>query len=598
MKKIDVEKEEKLSMTRELKFKELQDKIDEEEADKIVEEAIRKSKKKVNKEELTTELEQEIDELLEVETKKRGRPRKKVEVENVEEELSELLDDKKKVEEKVQDEVKITKVNPEEDLYLTSSFKPLKHRIKASKIFKFLFKTIFTLGVLGAFVYFVLFPLYKMLEDSKPKAIFDHSLDYVQEQIYSFLDTNIPVDSENFTLETILNLDSNIKDLDDYVDNEFVFTAGYKEKDNLFESGFYVQNKDNVRHGITYYEKDDTVYTKLTTSDKYLKHGFTEDEEDIDDTIVVSTDDYKYYVGKIITVLKESIKEEDLVASKEELTIDGFAIDVVRNSLELNKDQLIKLEKEMNNKLLKDEKFLRIEADINECSLEEVKESYKETIDYEDNYVLSINIYTTKGTKFVGFDIEENGFRNYYFYKYENKFEAHANLTDDEECNTGGDCVADARMIIDLVGTTKNNETVVDVFLNNEDIGSLVVTEFNFNTIDFDYNIIISDIRYQGDVFFEFNKDKKTYDMSFSLEFNDEYVKLSLSIAFDTLDNVGYVEDDKVVDYTEELDATEVVDLYKELDKLDMTDAFDVYMGVLDMIDTLTMEEEKESVTA
>ena len=41
MKKNDVEKEEKLSMTRELKFKELQDKIDEEEADKIVEEAIR-----------------------------------------------------------------------------------------------------------------------------------------------------------------------------------------------------------------------------------------------------------------------------------------------------------------------------------------------------------------------------------------------------------------------------------------------------------------------------------------------------------------------------------------------------------------------------
>lgn len=598
MKKIDVEKEEKLSMTRELKFKELQDQIDEEEADKIVEEAIKKSKKKIKKEELTTELEQEIDELLEVETKKRGRQRKKVELENVEEELSELLDQDKKVEVKSQDEVKITKVNVEEDLYLTSSFKPLKHRIKAGKVFKFLFKLLFTLGVLGAFVYFVLLPLYKMLEDSKPKAIFDHSLDYVQEQIYTFLDTNVPIDTENFTLETILYVDSNIKDMDAYVDNEFVFTVGYKEKDGLFENGYYVQNKNNVRHGVTYLEKDGVAYTKLTTNDSFLKHGFVEEEEELEDTKVISTEDYKYYVSKIVTVLKESIKEDDLVASKEELMIDGFSTQVVRNSLELNKTKLLNIEKEINNKLLKDEKFLKIEAAINDCSLKEVKESYKETSTYEDDYVLSINIYTTKGTKFVGFDIEENGFRNYYFYKYDNKFEAHVNLTDDEECNTGGDCVADARMVIDLVGTTKNNETVVDVLLNSDDIGSLVVTEFNYNTIDFDYNIIIGDIRYQGDVFYEFNKDKKTYDFSFSLEFNDEYVRLSLGIAFDTLVNVGYVDEDNVLDYTDKLSTDEYIDLYKELDKLGMTDSFDIYMDVLDMVDTLTTEEEKESITA
>ena len=85
MKKIDMEKEEKLSMTRELKFKELQEKIDEEEADKIVEEAIKKSKRKASTKNVTTELEQEIDQLLEVETKKRGGKVKKVEVDNIEE---------------------------------------------------------------------------------------------------------------------------------------------------------------------------------------------------------------------------------------------------------------------------------------------------------------------------------------------------------------------------------------------------------------------------------------------------------------------------------------------------------------------------------
>ena len=43
-----VENEEKLSMTRELRFKELQEQIDEEETNKIVEEAIAKSRKKVD----------------------------------------------------------------------------------------------------------------------------------------------------------------------------------------------------------------------------------------------------------------------------------------------------------------------------------------------------------------------------------------------------------------------------------------------------------------------------------------------------------------------------------------------------------------------
>ena len=68
-KKKELESEEKLAMTRELKFKELQDKIDEEEADRIVEEAIRKSRKKASQtnEELTTF--DEIDQLL-VEFKK------------------------------------------------------------------------------------------------------------------------------------------------------------------------------------------------------------------------------------------------------------------------------------------------------------------------------------------------------------------------------------------------------------------------------------------------------------------------------------------------------------------------------------------------
>jgi hypothetical protein len=599
MKKIDVEKEEKLSMTRELKFKELQDRIDEEESEKMIEEAIKKSKKKVSREDLTSELEQEIDELLEVENKKRGR-RKKVEVDTVDE-IDLLLDKKVKKHSKEEStDVKVTKVGTEEDLYLTSSFKPLKKRMKAGKIFKFLFKLIFTLALFGAFIYFVLLPLYKMLEDSKPKAIFDNTIDFIHKQAEAFVDTNIPIDSENFTIEAILDLDSNIKGVEEFVNNDYVFTFGYNEEKNLVENGYYVQNNDKLRHGVTYFEKNNYFYSKLTTNDSYLNYGLVEESEEevVDAVELISTEEYKYYVSKLFDVLKKSISEEDLVAKKEELVIDGITIDVVRNSLELDKKQVIKIYDYMCSEFLKDEKFLKIESIISESTIEEVKESYKEELVLEDDYVISFNIYTTKGTKFVGIDIEENGFRNFYFYKYDNKFEAHANLSQDSECTTGGDCVADSRFVIDLIGTTKGNETKVDIFLNEEDIGSLEVSEFNLNKIDFDYNIILGDIRYQGDVLYEFDKENKKYTIGFSLEFNDEYVKFTVDLAFDSLKNIGYIDDTKVLDYTDKLSYQEDVVFYQELEKYGMKNAYDTYMGIIDMIDTLTETGETEGVTA
>ena len=161
-----MKKEEKLSMTRELKFKELQDKIDEEEADRIVEEAIRKSRKKASQtnEELTTF--DEIDQLLEQEAKKKKKKKDMV-----------LVDEVVPVEEvKQEQEVSITKINHEDELYLTSSFKPLRKRIKFSKVFVSILKFLFVVVVLALFVIFVILPLYNMIESSRPKSIFNNSI--------------------------------------------------------------------------------------------------------------------------------------------------------------------------------------------------------------------------------------------------------------------------------------------------------------------------------------------------------------------------------------------------------------------------------------
>ena len=208
-KRKNVESEEKLSMTRELKFKDLQDKIDEEEADRIVNEAIKKSKSKPKKK-IDDTFERELDELLEKETKKVKKKK-----ESKHEKMS-VVD--------LNDEVKVKKVDLEDDLYLTTSFKPFRKRFKLSKLLKFLFKTLFLLALLVAFAYFVILPLFNMLNDSKPKVIFDKSLDYIQESINNFFGDDVS-NIDKFSYKFSFNVDGNMEEISNVIDSDFVFAG-------------------------------------------------------------------------------------------------------------------------------------------------------------------------------------------------------------------------------------------------------------------------------------------------------------------------------------------------------------------------------------
>lgn len=621
MKKME-ETEEKLSMTRELKFKELQEKIDEEEADRVVEEAIQKTRRKNSKKSATSELEKEIDDLLMEETKK-SKKIKTLNKEELDEELSNLLDEnvspksnrkksKKEIVEDKDEEVKVTKVNTEDDLYLTSSFKPLKKRMKFSKVLKFIFKIIFSVALIGSFIYFVLFPIYKMIEDSKPKAIFSNTLDYVQEQVNSFLDNNLKINEDKYSMEFVLGFDSDNKKVSEFVDSSFVFYYGTDSNSEILEKGYFVE-KDGIKHGYKEIEENGKKYLHMTTSDYIFEDGemdgykrnnsltgstgsvITKDDKNYVNTIekilnktikaedlianrIVSTEDYKYYVNAIVKALKQTIDTDDLVANREELEIDGFTINVVRNSLEFDKKKMVQFEKDIKNILLKDEKFLNIEAAIKECTVEEIRKSYNEVQEYDDKFNLAINLYTTKGNKFVGFDIEKDGFRDYYFYKYENKFEAHANLSNKKEC-LNGECDSESRKVLHLVGTTKNDITKVDVFLNDEDLGSLEITSFNFDKVDLKYNLLIDDIKYEGNLSLCFQKDEKEYDLSVSMEIDGNYLGINLKLKFDALNDIGSFDESKVIQYDDKTYNKEFNKLLDELEKDDMIDSFELFMN-------------------
>ncbi len=123
-----------------------------------------------------------------------------------------------------------------------------------------------------------------------------------------------------------------------------------------------------------------------------------------------------------------------------------------------------------------------------------------------------INIYTTLFNKFEGIDIEVNGFRIFYYYKIDNKFDVYFNLdlfNKIFETNLGN--------YLEFKGNIeKNNDIYFDIYINsvkNGD-GSIKKSDDNINIkingdnsilIDVNYNYIFNFdkyniIKYDGDV--------------------------------------------------------------------------------------------------
>lgn len=595
--------EEKLSMTRELKFKELQEKIDEEESERIIEEAIKQTKMKDSDNNISSELEQEIDALLEMETKKskKNKVSYKREVEEDTQEVVVKPKKKQKVEvEKNPDEVVINKITPDDDIYLTTSFQPLKKRFRLKKVFKIILRIFFVLLVLGAFAIFVVLPIIKMLNDSKPKVIYNASINYVRDTLNEFVDKVYLEKDGSYMLNSKLLVNTNMDDYKNLNDKKLLLNTGFDFKEDIYDLGMYVADSNGLKYGFNLIEDNNDNYYNLSTSEVFIKNVF--DYTNIDTSIdkldkvnVVTRSEYKYYINKVASALKKSITEDDLVATKEEIDIDGVAISVVRNSFKLNKDRLEKLENDMSKLFLKDKKYLEIEAKILGVSLDEVKEKYEVLTTYDKDYILTFNIYTVNGNEFAGFDIEENGFRNIYYYVIKNKFELHLNIAANETCRKAGNCTAKDMVVIDLIGTTKDEITTIDVYYNNSDIGSLKIKELTEERISLDYKLIYKDIMYEGAFIFGYDKKKEEYLGALSYELTDEYIDLNFVISYDKNADVGKIDGDKLIKYDKEKYDSERAILNEKLTEVGLLDAYNSYESTFNKIFNVNIEVNESS---
>lgn len=577
--------EDKLSMTRELKFKELQDRIDEEESEKIIEEAIKQTKMKDSESSISSELEQEIDALLESETKK-SRKKKVSSKQEDEEPIKEVkVKTKKKVKTREvndTDGVVINKITPDDDIYLTTSFQPLKKRFRLKKVFKVILRMIFVLLVLGAFSIFVVLPIIKMLNDSKPKVIYNVSINYIRDTLNEFVDRVYLEKDGSYMLNSKLLINTNMDDYKNLNDKNLLLNTGFDFKNDIYDLGMYISDSNNLKYGFNLIEKDDESYYNLTTSENFIKNALDYSNLDsyidnLDKVNVLTRSEYKYYIDKIASVLKNSINDDDLVATKEEIDVDGVSTSVVRNSFKLNKDKLEKLENDMSKLFLKDKKYLEIEAKLLGVSLDEVKEKYGVLTEYDKDYILTFNIYTINGNEFAGFDIEENGFRNIYYYTIKNKFEFHLNIAADETCRKAGNCTAKDMVVIDLIGTTKDDVTTIELYYNTSDIGSLKVKELTEERISLDYKLVYEDTVYGGAFILGYDSKKEEYLGALSYESVDKYIDLNFVVSYDNKATIGKINSDKVVIYNkEEMDSDRAI-LNEKLTEVELLDAYNSY---------------------
>ncbi len=567
-----------ISMTREIKYKDLQDVIDKGEEPSTLETTSK-----------IAELKEDIAEVEDI-------------LENTDhlealEKMSKEETEETKEEEKKEDsntDVKIEQVSGKsdmDDIYLTTSFQPFKKRFKITRLIKRVIVFILVLGLIGGIGYFGVYPLLEKYVFNTPKRIFENSIDYVVDLVNNTVLTDDESNEEiksflyNYKMDIKTNLEGG-EFLNDY-DYELKLGSDFKQNSFMLD---LLMVKDNNKVGLQTYMKDKKTYVKYSTDEKYMLYeengedvGTWELEEAINGLNQVSLDDLKYYVTGELEIFKSLLDEKYLSKAKDEITIDGKSVQVTRNTLKIDQETAIEIEKKFYEKLKEDKKLLEIYATMMDSTVSEA-EDFIDSIDYEETYDekydAAINIYTVKGNEFVGVDYEENGFRLAYYYRNDYEFDLYLNLTEDEDCKEGADCVADNKVVFQISGETKDDVTEVVVKYNNKKIATLNVREFTDKKIDLDYEFTFQGLSFDGFIKVEVNGENSNIDMK--VNFSDFYIEVICDAKLEYNKGLPKIGDNDYVPYSEAEDAKRSEVFEKKLEE----------MGILKVLEELFTEEE------
>ncbi len=584
----DEEKIENLSTTRQIKYKELQNSLDSNAINNVIDDDVKEDDEiATNNSEENKPIKENVEDILE--NTDHLQALEKMPQDDKEEHVIEENSDEDSTDVKIE---QVSGKSDLDDLYLTTSFQPFRKRFKLSKLFKKIIIIILIIGIVGGIGYFGIYPLAQKYIFNTPKKVFERSIDYVSDMVGNIIPAE---DENNKEIESLLykyNIDfnSDIEGSEILSDYNYAIDFGVDFKKNIMLlNGTMDKGEESV--GISLYQKEKDAYLKYSTDDNYMLVNNDAEEvngfelQDIFNSInQVSTSDMKYAITADLNIYKSLLDDKYLSKDKDEITIDGKAIEVTRNTLKLDQKAAIELDKKYYEKVKEDKKLLEILAIYEDMATSEY-EDYIDNInvedEYEKDYEEAINIYTTKGNKFVGFDIEENGFRVMYYYTNNNEFDFYINLTDDEVCQAGMDCAAEDKTVFQVTGEKKDNETETVIKYNNKKIATLYVKTFTKDLIDLDYELNFQGVYFEGTLKIEGILDKNKSNIDLNVKTSEFFMNLKLEWEAKYNCDVEIVKGDDFVPYSEEEDTKRSEKFSEKLDEL----------GILDIInETATTE--------
>ncbi len=554
LKKYEEDIDEKMSMTREIKFKDLQESMDKEakneEVQKTTEESISKTSiKKLDKDEEVAKVlkvEEEIDKIRDEENKKR----KELKIKEVNEEV-----------------LKSSNEEIDDDIYLTTSFKPLKTRISFIKIVKKIGIFMLFILVLGCVGYFAGVPMYKKYINSRPKIIFDKTIEYVSDKMINVIN-DFNIGNNSILTDIKFNVDNGLGELNE---GNFGYRLGIAS--NRYENSLYMEI-ENSNYGINDYFNSGKSYTNFSTSDKYflmeqnkIDKVYNKYSGYLNNIFEISSDDLRYVVLKERDIIKGLLLNEYIVSSKTEIDINNKSIEVVKNSYVIDKSNIKKIQKKYYEELIKDDKLIKIMSELSNLSVKEYKNELSNLVDsdIDDDYKLAFNIYTMEATKVVGLDIEENGFCLFYLYFYENDFDFYANLND--------------RDVVEFKGK-KEDDIKATIKYNADKIIDLNIKNFDKERVEFSYFFETKKRDYSGEFVLR-EKEESVYDVEFSLRY-DDYL-----YSFNSLFDLHYndfknVNEENIVKYSVKNYSNESLLFYEEIEEIGIKEGFLKWQEIFD----------------
>ncbi len=511
-KDLEEEKEEKLSVTREIKYEELQKEIDnsvtiadyEEMTD--MEEAPKKKEitdtSEIQVEDVPEEIKEETEELEEVveEVKEEKKPEKKTPRKVKKEDTAEV----KIIDEPTEELLALDgeeSDKDEDDLYLTQSMTPIKKKFRLRGFVKFLI-VLFILVILGLFVFFKFIrPLYSNLVNADPQKVFENSMDEYSKNVSESVNEYAYDGAIGININT--RIDANIYNFAS--GNDTVYSVSYLYNPSKKQMVSDIAVAAGEKYEDIFVLDNKMVYEKLSTYDKFIKledfasvmkdNTYYKEHKDNFNKLqkYLLPGDYAYYIKTTMGIIKDNFNNEMFSKKNDKIERKEEKINVIRNTLTLTDEKIKAINNTIKEKTKTDATFKRA-YDVYGSLLDNSKKK------------LIINIYTKLNNKVVGFDIEDEGFTSTYYYQISDKsYDAHFTIDNRK---------------YDL---SRRDKTLTGAINGNEETFTINYKEETDNKLVFEFEVTKNGNKYTGELNLDIDKASRKYVFDLKVKNGNKY---------------------------------------------------------------------------